>query len=203
MKAGTTNRAYIGTSIYATGDFTLYMYASPTGARFYVTPAGLVGIGQAFYAPLTRLHVMETTTITNAVKDTLRIETRVSTAATGGAAGFGAGLSFFAEDATDTTYQQQVLIASSWVDATNATRKAKLSLSAYDTAVRLGLEIEASGSAAMLGFFGHATAVQPSAYTITNDSADRALDCNSTSLDELADVVGTLVKDLQSLGLVG
>jgi hypothetical protein len=141
------------------------MYASPTGARFYVTPAGLVGIGQAFYAPLTRLHVMETTTITNAVKDTLRIEARVSTAATGGAAGFGAGLSFFAEDATDTTYQQQALIASSWVDATDATRKAKLSLSAYDTAVRLGLEIEASGTAAKLGFFGATTVVQQLAAT--------------------------------------
>jgi hypothetical protein len=44
--------------------------------------------------------------------------------------------------------------------------------------------------------------VQPAAYTVTNGVADRAFDANSTTIDELADVLGTLIGDLQSLGLV-
>lgn len=40
-------------------------------------------------------------------------------------------------------------------------------------------------------------------YTITNDTQDRALDCNDTTVDELADVVGTLIKDLNTIGNAG
>ena len=54
-----------------------------------------------------------------------------------------------------------------------------------------------------LGFFGHATATQPSAYTPSNVTTDRTYDANATSLDEIADVLGTLIADFQSLGLVG
>lgn len=39
-------------------------------------------------------------------------------------------------------------------------------------------------------------------YTITNDSTDRAFDANTVAVDELADVVATLIKDLQALGFV-
>ena len=35
-----------------------------------------------------------------------------------------------------------------------------------------------------------------SAYTITNDSTDRAYDANSTTVAELADVLATLIRDL-------
>jgi hypothetical protein len=42
----------------------------------------------------------------------------------------------------------------------------------------------------------------PATYTPSNVSADRAFDANSTSLDELADVVGTLIADLKLTGLV-
>lgn len=54
-----------------------------------------------------------------------------------------------------------------------------------------------------LGFFNATPVVRPSAYTPTNVSADRSYDANSTSIDELADVLGTLIADLQALGLVG
>lgn len=54
-----------------------------------------------------------------------------------------------------------------------------------------------------LGFFNHAPSSQPSAYTPSNVSSDRSYDANATSIDELADVVGTLIADLQSMGLVG
>lgn len=42
-----------------------------------------------------------------------------------------------------------------------------------------------------------------SAYTITNVTTDRSYDANSTTLDEIADVLGTLIGDLQTTGLIG
>lgn len=38
--------------------------------------------------------------------------------------------------------------------------------------------------------------------TILNVTPDRAFDANSTSLDELADVLGTLIADLQDKGVI-
>jgi hypothetical protein len=67
--------------------------------------------------------------------------------------------------------------------------------------VRIDGVLEHTGST--LGFFGTAPTTKPSAYTLTNVSTDRSYDANSTTVDELADVVGTLVADLQSMGLVG
>jgi hypothetical protein len=66
----------------------------------------------------------------------------------------------------------------------------------------LGLEIEASGTAAKLGFFGATAVIQPAAYTLSNVAADRAFDAHSTTLDEIADVLGTVINDLKALGLV-
>ncbi len=40
-------------------------------------------------------------------------------------------------------------------------------------------------------------------YTITNHNVDVALDCDSTSDGELADVLGTLIRDLIELGIIG
>lgn len=39
-------------------------------------------------------------------------------------------------------------------------------------------------------------------YTATNVTTDRSYDANATSIDELADVLGTLISDLRSIGLV-
>jgi hypothetical protein len=43
----------------------------------------------------------------------------------------------------------------------------------------------------------------PSAYTPTNVTTDRSYDANATTLDELADVLGSLIGDLQARGMVG
>jgi hypothetical protein len=67
--------------------------------------------------------------------------------------GFGTGLLFSAESST-TTGRSQGRIRTQWTTATDASRKAKLTLSAFDTAEREGFAIEASGSAAKIGFFG-------------------------------------------------
>lgn len=43
---------------------------------------------------------------------------------------------------------------------------------------------------------------QGSDYTITNFNADVALDCDSTSDGELADVLSTVIRDLIALGIL-
>jgi hypothetical protein len=53
-----------------------------------------------------------------------------------------------------------------------------------------------------VGFFSVAPVVQPAAYTPTNVTPDRAFDADSTSLDEVADVLGTLIADLKAYGLL-
>jgi len=60
-----------------------------------------------------------------------------------------------------TSEQVAALISWLWYEATHATRKADLVLSAYDTAAREGLRIRGAGSAAALGFFGVAPATRP------------------------------------------
>lgn len=52
------------------------------------------------------------------------------------------------------------------------------------------------------GFFGHAPSSRASAYTITNLTNDRTFDADATSTAELADVLGTLINDLKSYGLL-
>lgn len=54
-----------------------------------------------------------------------------------------------------------------------------------------------------LGFWNATPVVRPAAYTTTNVATDRSYDANVTSLDEIADVLGTLIADLKSIGLIG
>jgi hypothetical protein len=46
------------------------------------------------------------------------------------------------------------------------------------------------------------TLLGSTAYTPTNVTTDRSYDANSTSIDEIADVLGTLIADLQSKGII-
>jgi hypothetical protein len=63
-----------------------------------------------------------------------------------------------------------------------------------------GLMIGSSASD-KLGFFGKAARSRTAAYTITNLTKDRAIDCNSTTDGEMADMIGTLISDLIDLGI--
>jgi hypothetical protein len=63
-------------------------------------------------------------------------------------------------------------------------------------------EARESGGVNQLGFFGVTPAARPSTYTASNVTTDRSYDANATTLDEVADVLGTLISDLQSLGLI-
>jgi len=68
--------------------------------------------------------------------------------------------------------------------------------------VRNIMRLGTASSASAIGFHGTAPVNVPAAYTPTNVSTDRSYDANSTSVAELADVLGTLIADLQSYGLL-
>ena len=55
---------------------------------------------------------------------------------------------------------------------------------------------------AKIGFFGAAPVIQSAEYTSANVTTDRSYDANSTSIDEIADVLGTLISDLKLLGII-
>ena len=53
-----------------------------------------------------------------------------------------------------------------------------------------------------LGFFSNSPVQQPDAYTVSNGLSVRSFDANNTSVEELADVLGTLIADLKAYGLL-
>lgn len=54
-----------------------------------------------------------------------------------------------------------------------------------------------------IGFYGVTPVARSASYTITNSLVDRAYDADATTLDEIADVLGTLIADLKLTGIVG
>lgn len=56
-------------------------------------------------------------------------------------------------------------------------------------------------SASLVGFRG-ATPVAAKTYTVTNGATDRTYDANATSVAELADILFTLLQDLDDMGIV-
>ena len=132
-----------------------------------------------------------------------------------GAAGLGARLILAAKSST-TSDTAQGSVEASWATATHASRKGRLTLSAYDTAIREGVRVEASGSAPMLGFFGVTAVVRPTALTATVAAApaggtgtaaggwDTAAnrDLAIATINNLKTRVDQLESKLQALGLL-
>lgn len=98
---------------------------------------------------------------TNAVYDLVTFSKNTSGT---GANGLGVRMILSAQSST-TADTAQGAIESTWATATHASRKGRLTFSAYDTAIREGIRVEASGTAAMLGFFGVTAVVKPTALT--------------------------------------
>lgn len=115
---------------------------------------GNCGIGNS--APGTPLDINLPNAVTNAVSDVLTV--RHSSTGTP-AAGFGVAQIFALESST-TENQRAARIQAIWIEATHATRKAALILTAYDTAEREGIRIGANGSAATLGLLGATPSAQ-------------------------------------------
>jgi len=149
------------TTYFGTTSGSVFFYANNSEKIFIQGTTGNVNINTASVNLGAQLGVLGTTTNiayfisntagTNAIRDVLKLE---STSTGTAAAGLGAGILYSLETATGGTNQTAGVISASWVDATNATRKAKLSLSAYDTAARLGLEIEATGTVPVVTTYG-------------------------------------------------
>ena len=54
-----------------------------------------------------------------------------------------------------------------------------------------------------VGFYSTTPTAQSAAYSILNVSTDRAYNAGSVAINELANVVGTLIADLQLTGIIG
>lgn len=52
-------------------------------------------------------------------------------------------------------------------------------------------------------FVSAAVGSSPPVYTVTNATTDRTYDANATTLDEIADVLGTLIADLKAAKILG
>lgn len=59
-----------------------------------------------------------------------------------------------------------------------------------------------TSSSQKLGFWGKTPVVRGSAWSITNVTTDRSYDANATTLDEVADALGTLIQELQNMGIL-
>lgn len=108
--------------------------------------------------------ITDTGALTNVLEDaatnTITNVVTIGHNTTGTAANsFGAGLVVQGESST-TADQGMGRLTYIWTTATHATRKARGTLTAYDTAERTCIQWEASGSAAMCGFFGTAPVTQ-------------------------------------------
>jgi hypothetical protein len=117
------------------------------------------------------------------------------------AAGFGTSILFELESST-TEDRAAAVIEALWNTSTDASRKADLVFSAYDTSKREGMRIQGNGATAAIGFFGVTPVTRPGPYSVSNVTTDRSYDANATTIDEIADVLGTLIADLVSLGLL-
>lgn len=73
---------------------------------------------------------------------------------------------------SSTPVAREVLnIEPSWATSTDASRKARVVFGIYDTAVREAMRLEASGSAAMIGFLGAAAVVRQTLGAAATDAA--------------------------------
>jgi len=97
------------------------------------------------------------------------------------AAGFGAGQLFALESST-TAAQSAARVQALWYEATHASRKADLVLTAYDSGgEREGLRIRGDGSGPALGFYG----VAPIARAVLATGAGATVDNVITALQNL------------------
>jgi hypothetical protein len=107
------------------------------------------------------------------------------------AAGFGSEVLWKLESST-TNDTNAAAIDVLWATATHASRKARMTLNVYDTAVREAIRIEASGTAAMIGLYGVAAVAQQAGIA----------DADGT-LADITTKFNSLLAKLETLGAIG
>jgi hypothetical protein len=90
-----------------------------------------------------------------------------------------------------------------WVSAATASRAARIIHKAYDTAARECLRLEASGSAAMIGFLGAAAVARATMAAATGSATRTTFDTTTVTTAQLAERVKALIDDFRSYGLHG
>ena len=118
------------------------------------------------------------------------------------AAGFGIQWGHYLQSST-TNDMAGMALSTEWVDATHATRKARSKISVYDTAARECLRLEASGSAAMIGFLGANAVVRATMAAATGTATRTAFATSTVTTAQLAEAVKALIDDFRSYGLHG
>lgn len=63
-------------------------------------------------------------------------------------------------------------------------------------------DVQVCGSANKLGFYNTTPVIQTTGWAITNVLLDKVYDADATTIDEIADVLGTLIDTLKALGLI-
>jgi hypothetical protein len=144
---------------------------SNAGSDFRVTRYSDAGSGLSQVIVVTRSTGVITTEAkdagTNAVLNVLDMVHHSSGTA---AAGYGTGVILRGQSTTQNS-RELVRLRGAWTTATDASRTARGTLSAYDTAERDCIMWEASGSATMVGFQGTAPIVKP---TVTGSRGGNA-----------------------------
>ena len=170
--------------------------------RMVVLADGSVGVGLDTGFPGTMFDINYPSAVTNAVSNVLTV--RHSSSGTP-AVGFGAALIFGLESST-TENQSAGRVYAVWAEATHATRKAQVVLTAYDTAEREGLRIGANGSAATIGFLGATPSARlahvadaSTAHAIT-DPGDSPADADALREDLVTNTIPDIESKLNALG---
>jgi hypothetical protein len=170
---GTANRITVANaagSITLSGPQDLHTAAIPTFGGLNLGTATGAGTGDVSASGTLKigsggnaLKVSDTVALTSIITDTSNVSVPNAyfdhrTSATP-INGFGYAILFALQ--TSTTLDQNASYEQiSWVDATDATRKARRSYYIYDTARREALRIEANGTVPMIGFLGAAAQAQ-------------------------------------------
>jgi hypothetical protein len=63
--------------------------------------------------------------------------------------------------------------------------------------------IQTDASADAIGFFNATPVAQSTGWGVTNETTKKSFDADATTLDEIADVLGTLIKTLKNYGILG
>lgn len=96
------------------------------------------------------------------------------------------------------------LLVQAYADYFELQGASKWSSQSFETRTRAGTpRFKVDNDNNTMGFFGHAVAAQPAAYTVAHPTTDRSLDVTGDTLPQVAEVLGTLIADLQTMGLIG
>jgi hypothetical protein len=166
-------------------------------ARFFTGGEVILGASGSSFTPTYRVHAARDSALTNTIDDVFAINHNTSGTA---AAGFGARMAFQLESST-TVNTLAASIRGLWNIATHATRSGDLVLAAYNTTnEREGLRIRGGAAGAEIAFNGATPQAQSTGWAVSNVTTDKVFDANATTLDEIADVLGTLITYLIARG---